>query len=764
MLVNNCNFVKFNTKNLSESKSRYNIDDWIAFDLEWEEDANTKNNTNNFSDYKSLVNIASGGSEAPDSHNKIVTFGFEDSYGNSGCWDVTDFNSQKSFLIAIKEKLLGYRYCFAWGSKAIVRKEKGTGKVEGINGDLFVLDSNFKAIGIASIIKYDKFTFIPHIKKDYQNYTQSFIGDIDLLQVFAKPLVRNVFKNKYKSLRLDQVGKALLGHGKLENKTGANLNQMSIEERKSYCLEDAHIVAELARINNGQVLKIMDIIASHTRLKFEEVCHKGMSSIWKKILNDAISKKISLIGYDSLPKTLRQLYSNNNSFVEYENNYYCDYGNDEEFEYDNELLDYKENSYDYYIEHLEQRFKEKNSTAGSDDYDPDLNLTEKQKDLRKYKGATVLSPQRGLHYNVYVFDVTSLYPTMIINYNISPEIINCYCCRNNTEAREMFDQDYLKDCQFIPPKDKGYWICQRKKGLFSKILRELTEQRIKYKKEGKENESVAIKYIINSGYGVFGHPHFKYYDPKVAEIITTLGRQTLSEMQKIANSLNLTVLYGDTDSLFINGINSDEDAIKFIDECKSKLQIDVSHEKTFRKLILVSKKHYVGILSDPDKEPIIKGMEGIKSDRPEFIQTAFREMINDIKNDINPFRRLRRAVNELESRQVSSQRLSISLTLNKNPHEYANDCLQKRLGTKNNLKKSDSLLYYKCDKQEVAKDHQGNYQTRRVGESDDPTNISYSKYKAMLINSVQDIIEILGYDIEQDLFPKKRLADNYLAI
>ena len=77
-------------------------------------------------------------------HNKIVTFGFEDSYGNSGCFDITDFDSQKSFLNAIKEKLLGYQYCFAWGSKAIERKEKGTGKVEGINGDLVVLDSNFK--------------------------------------------------------------------------------------------------------------------------------------------------------------------------------------------------------------------------------------------------------------------------------------------------------------------------------------------------------------------------------------------------------------------------------------------------------------------------------------------------------------------------------------------------------------------------------------------------------------------------------------------
>jgi len=89
--------------------------------------------------------------------------------------------------------------------------------------------------------------------------------------------------------------------------------------------------------------------------------------------------------------------------------------------------------------------------------------------------------------------------------------------------------------------------------------------------------------------------------------------------------------------------------------------------------------------------------------------------------------------------------------------------LQKRLENKNNLKKGDTLIYYKCDKQEVAKDHQGNYQTKKVSETDDPTDISYAKYKKMLINSVKDVIEILGYNIEQVLFPKKRLACNYLS-
>jgi hypothetical protein len=767
MKYNSNNFVNYHS-NTFTSKVKYNMDNWIAFDFEWEV-ASTENNINFLNNiFKNLDKNASEASKPPavlkEQYNNIVTFGFEDSYGNSGCFDITDFNSQKSFLEAIKEKLLGYQYCIALGSKAIVKRKNGSEKLEGINGDLAILDSNFRNNAIPSIIRYNEFTAIPYVKNTVIGANRHFIADIDLLQVFTKPLVKNIFfKNKYKSLRLDEVGKALLGYGKLDNKTGAKLDEMSIYERKSYCLHDAHIVSELVRINNGQILKMMDVIASHTGLSFEEVCHKGMSSMWRKILNDAISKKISFIGYDGLSSALRKLYSNRTSFVGLNDNHY-DF-EDAEFEDDDEIAEYKENSYDQYIELIEQKYNEKDSSS-IENYNNGLYLyhKEKQKDSRKYKGATVLSPQRGLHYDVYVFDVTSLYPTIIINHNISPETINCYCCRNNIKAREIFDQDYIKDCQFVPPKDNGYWICQRKKGLFSKILQDLTEQRIKYKKEGREIESLAIKAIINSGYGVFGHPHFKYYDPKVAEIITMFGRQTLSEMQKIANSLDLKVLYGDTDSLFVSNLKSKDEVAKFIDECKRKLKIDVSHEKTFRKLILVAKKHYIGILSDQDKEPLIKGMEGTKSDRPEFIQTVFREMINDIKNNINPIPKLRRAINELDSRQVPAEKLSISLTLSKNPQEYANDCLQKRLGTKNNLKKGYILVYYKCNKQAVVNNNLGKCQIKNVSESDNPADISYAKYKEMLVNSVKDVIEILGHDVEQDLMLKKRLADHYLSI
>lgn len=186
------------------------------------------------------------------------------------------------------------------------------------------------------------------------------------------------------------------------------------------------------------------------------------------------------------------------------------------------------------------------------------------------------------------------------------------------------------------------------------------------------------------------------------------------------------------------------------------MNVTVNHEKTFRKLILVGKKHYIGIPYDDDK-PVIKGMEGIKSDRPEFIQTSFREMVKDIQEDKNPIPKLKQALEELDRRQVPKERLAISLTLSRNPWDYVNDCLQKRLGTKLRLKNGDILTYYRSDKQIIFYDKSGKQLTRTVGESDDPADISYAKYKEMFINSVKNVIKILGYSVEKDLLDKRKL-------
>ena len=75
---------------------------------------------------------------------------------------------------------------------------------------------------------------------------------------------------------------------------------------------------------------------------------------------------------------------------------------------------------------------------------------------------------------------------------------------------------------------------QQKEGAFPKKLKIFKEERLRQKKLGNHVKQLALKILINGGYGVFGSQYFKYYDPRVAELITAYGRYTISKMKDIA--------------------------------------------------------------------------------------------------------------------------------------------------------------------------------------------------------------------------------------
>lgn len=300
----------------------------------------------------------------------------------------------------------------------------------------------------------------------------------------------------------------------------------------------------------------------------------------------------------------------------------------------------------------------------------------------------------------------------------------------------------------------------------------MTDIRISYKNQRLDVESQAIKAIINSGYGVFGHPYFKYYDPRVAELVTAFGRHSLTKMIEIAQDLDFTVLYGDTDSIFVRGLRKsniddrdcEHDACKFTEKCRENLGLSITHENVFNKLILVGKKHYVGIASNGDKkEYVIKGMEGIKSDRPEFVRRTFLQLISDFKDNIDPLPKIRKALDDLKNKSVPTDQLAISLVLRKNPDDYdQQECKQRRLGLEHRLRKGDTLIYYKTEIEGSVYDPDTRQTIQlKILESDNPNDICYSRYKDLLLNSVKDVLEILGYDIEREVFcEKRRLKDS----
>ena len=200
----------------------------------------------------------------------------------------------------------------------------------------------------------------------------------------------------------------------------------------------------------------------------------------------------------------------------------------------------------------------------------------------KYIGAYVKEPQVGQHKWVLSFDLNSLYPHLIMQYNISPETLLPHVVDN-------IDVDYLLDNKPVPslPQDNvtftpnGAMFSKHQQGFLPEMMQTMYDERTIYKKkmlQAKQqyedtkdpqylkdvsrfnNIQMARKISLNSAYGAIGNEWFRYYELRIAEGITTSGQLSIRWIEK---SLNLYlnkllktegidyVLASDTDSVYI---------------------------------------------------------------------------------------------------------------------------------------------------------------------------------------------------------------------
>ena len=113
--------------------------------------------------------------------------------------------------------------------------------------------------GVDSIIDFNN-AGIPYIRGQKH---------LDLHSVFGKPMVQTtIFKNSYRTLKLDEVSKAVLGEGidsgKYKGLTGSDFQILPVEDQKKYVLKDAELVIQLSKHNNSEVLDAMKAISELT--------------------------------------------------------------------------------------------------------------------------------------------------------------------------------------------------------------------------------------------------------------------------------------------------------------------------------------------------------------------------------------------------------------------------------------------------------------------------------------------------------------------
>jgi len=239
----------------------------------------------------------------------------------------------------------------------------------------------------------------------------------------------------------------------------------------------------------------------------------------------------------------------------------------------------------------------------------------------KYAGAYVKEPKAGRYDWVVNFDLNSLYPHLIMQYNISPEtlsetrhpsasverILNQECEIDSQYATCANGAQYRKDVRGFLPElmEKMYneRVIFKKKMIEAKKTYEKTPTKSLEKEIARcNNIQMAKKISLNSAYGAIGNQYFRYYKLENAEAITLSGQVSIRWIENKVNTyLNKVlktddvdyVIASDTDSIYLNlgplvervyegRDKTTESVVKFLDKiCETNLEpfIDDSYQK-----------------------------------------------------------------------------------------------------------------------------------------------------------------------------------------
>ena len=311
-----------------------------------------------------------------------------------------------------------------------------------------------------------------------------------------------------------------------------------------------------------------------------------------------------------------------------------------------------------------------------------------------FEGAYVKDPITGPHKWVASFDLNSLYPHLIMQYNMSPETLTD--TRIDTNVDKLLASTPMNVPVGLSTSGNGWCYTKDKRGFLPALMEEMYNNRSKFKKQmlkaeqeyehnkdpqlvkdisRLKNLQMAMKIALNSAYGAIGNKYFRYYDLRIAEGITLSGQLSIRWMaNKLNGFMNKTlktedkdyVIAIDTDSIYLTledlvekvcAGKSTEDKIKFMDKtCEQVIQpfidggyqelaeymnayaqkMQMKREVLADKAIWVAKKRYVLNVHNSEgvqyAKPKIKvmGLEMVKSSTPAVVRTKLKDALEVI--------------------------------------------------------------------------------------------------------------------------------------
>ena len=247
------------------------------------------------------------------------------------------------------------------------------------------------------------------------------------------------------------------------------------------------------------------------------------------------------------------------------------------------------------------------------------------------RGGLIFQPVMGFHEQIAEMDFVSMYPTIMVEHNVSPETVNCRCCSNNA----------------VP--ELGYTICERREGIVPATLRTVVTKRAAYKKTKKalkragdekwklyDRRQNALKWMLVTCFGYLGYKNARFGRIEAHESVNAFSREAILRAKEIAEERGYKFIHAIVDCMWLwkEGATGTDYESLAVEVRRRIVGIDISLEGMYNWILFPSSKmdpriptanRYVGWYAN--NEIKIRGIEVRRRDTPVFIKRLQGEML-----------------------------------------------------------------------------------------------------------------------------------------
>ena len=297
------------------------------------------------------------------------------------------------------------------------------------------------------------------------------------------------------------------------------------------------------------------------------------------------------------------------------------------------------------------------------------------------RGGLVFVPKLGFTSNVAELDFVSQFPSIMARFNISPETVNCPCCPDAPRIPEL-----------------GYRICQKRRGITSRVVERLIAKRTQLKTLQKTSEPTiaarfklqrdSLKWLLVCCFGYTGYKNARFGKIEAHEAINAVARETLLVAKEIAESRGFELLHALVDSLYVwrEGATH-EDFEQLAKDIEERTHLPLAIESVYRYVVFLPSKQYQDVpvpnrffAVGEDGEIKVRGLECRRHDTPPLLNRMQHEVLailaeaHDYESYLQKLEVARTVLASYEERLASGdveiKDLVVSKRITREPRDY----------------------------------------------------------------------------------------------